>query len=137
MSALADHNSAESLANRVGAVGTLNIMTAEEAAAARAEAEAAAASAASTEVAAGPVDGAGVYNTACAACHGAGIAGAPAVGDAAAWADRIAQGIDTLYTHAVDGFQGAAGIMPPKGGNMALSDEQVHAAVDHMVEASR
>ena len=71
----------------------------------------------------------------CAACHDAGVAGAPAIGDKAAWSARVAQGIETLYTHAISGFQGAAGYMPAKGGNMSLSDESVKAAVDHMVEA--
>ena len=73
----------------------------------------------------------------CAACHGAGIAGAPAVGNAAAWTARIAQGVDTLYDHAINGYQGAAGMMPAKGGNMALADDSVKAAVDYMVEKSR
>lgn len=73
----------------------------------------------------------------CGACHTAGVAGAPALGDKAAWADRIAQGIDTLYTHAIEGFQGSAGYMPAKGGNMSLSDDSVKAAVDYMVEASQ
>jgi len=78
-----------------------------------------------------------VYNGACMACHAAGIAGAPRVGDVAGWADRIAQGADTLYAHAIQGFQGKAGVMPAKGGNMALSDDEVKAAVDHMVAESQ
>lgn len=73
----------------------------------------------------------------CAACHGAGVAGAPAVGDVPGWADRIAQGMDVLYEHAIKGFQGTAGYMPAKGGNTALSDESVKAAVDYMIEKSR
>ncbi len=89
------------------------------------------------QVAAVSIDGASVYQSACMACHAAGIAGAPRVGDAAGWADRIAQGADTLYSHAIQGFQGKAGVMPPKGGNMALSDDEVKAAVDHMVAESR
>ena len=75
-----------------------------------------------------------VYDTACFACHGTGVAGAPKLGDKAGWTDRTAQGNDTLYKHAVEGFQGKAGVMPPKGGNMSLSDEDVKAAVDYMVE---
>jgi cytochrome c5 len=78
-----------------------------------------------------------VVEGACAACHGAGIAGAPKVGDAAAWGPRIAQGQDTLYKHAIEGFQGKTGVMPPKGGRTDISDELVRAAVDHMVEQSR
>ncbi len=89
------------------------------------------------QVAAASIDGAQVYQGACMACHAAGIAGAPRTGDKAAWADRIAQGADTLYTHAIGGFQGKAGVMPAKGGNAALSDDEVKAAVDHMVAQSQ
>ena len=74
-----------------------------------------------------------VYDTTCMACHAAGVAGAPKFGDKAAWGPRIAQGIDTLHTHALKGFTGKAGMMPPKGGNMSLSDADVKAAVDYMV----
>lgn len=73
----------------------------------------------------------------CGACHDAGIAGAPTTGDVAAWSDRIAQGIETLYEHAIQGFQGSVGYMPAKGGNAALSDDSVRAAVDYMVEKSQ
>jgi len=77
-----------------------------------------------------------VYNSACAACHAAGVAGAPKVGDAAAWSQRIGQGMDTLVKHAIEGFQGQAGYMPAKGGNPRLSDEQVRSAVQYMVDAA-
>ncbi|MEN3367484.1 MAG: hypothetical protein V7606_4758 [Burkholderiales bacterium] len=77
-----------------------------------------------------------IYDTACVACHGAGIAGAPKTGDKAAWAPRIAQGQATLYEHAIKGFQGKAGMMPPKGGSSA-SDEEVKAAVDYLVAAAK
>ena len=73
----------------------------------------------------------------CAACHTAGIAGAPMVGDVAAWSSRITQGLESLYEHAIKGFQGNAGLMPAKGGNTALSDDSVKAAVDYMVEKSK
>ncbi len=75
-------------------------------------------------------DGEAVYNQACMACHMTGAAGAPIRGDEAAWAPRMEKGIDTLYTHAIEGFNA----MPPKGGQMGLSDEEVKAAVDFMVE---
>jgi cytochrome c5 len=78
-----------------------------------------------------------VYNQACVACHGAGIAGAPKLGDKAAWAPRIAQGAETLHTHAVQGYQGKAGYMPPKGGRTDLSDQSVINAVDYIVAASK
>lgn len=74
-----------------------------------------------------------VYNQACLACHGAGIGGAPTFGEAEAWAPRIAKGVEVLYDHSINGFQGSAGYMPPKGGRMDLSDEEVRAAVDYMV----
>ena len=83
------------------------------------------------------VDGKKVYDTACTACHAAGIAGAPKFGDKAAWAPRIAQGTDVLYDHAIKGFQGKAGVMPAKGGNTSLSDADVKAAVDYMVAGSK
>lgn len=78
-----------------------------------------------------------VYNQACVACHGAGIAGAPKLGDTAAWAARIAQGMDTLQMHSLQGYQGKAGYMPPKGGRTDLSDQSVINAVDYMVAASK
>ena len=80
--------------------------------------------------------GKALYNSACIACHGAGIAGAPKLGDKAAWAARIAQGSPTLYEHAIKGFQGKAGVMPPKGGS-PTPDGDVKAAVDYMVLASK
>ncbi len=88
-------------------------------------------------VAAEDLPGETVYNQACVACHGAGIAGAPKLGDTAAWAARIAQGADTLHTHALQGFQGKAGYMPPKGGRTDLSDQSVINAVDYIVGASQ
>jgi cytochrome c5 len=78
--------------------------------------------------------GKNVYNASCVACHGAGIAGAPKLGDKAAWADRVKQGDAVLYEHAIKGFQGKAGMMPPKGGSTA-SDDEVKAAVNYMTAA--
>ena len=84
-----------------------------------------------------PTSGTDLYTQNCTACHGAGIAGAPKAGDAAAWAPRIAKGKDVLYQHAIQGFQGQAGVMPPKGGRTDVPDDLVRAAVDHMIEISR
>jgi cytochrome c5 len=81
-------------------------------------------------------DGKKLYDTACVACHGAGVAGAPKLGDKANWEPRIKQGNDKLYEHAIKGFQGKAGMMPPKGGSTA-SDAEVKAAVDYMTAASK
>jgi cytochrome c5 len=82
-------------------------------------------------------NGKGTYDKACMACHAAGVAGAPKLGDKAAWGPRIAQGNDTLYTHAIKGFQGKKGFMPAKGGNASLADADVKAAVDFMVGQSK
>ena len=82
-------------------------------------------------------DGKATYTQACAACHAAGVAGAPKFGDKAAWQARIAQGNDTLYKHALQGFKGKAGFMPAKGGRADLSDDAVKAAVDYMVSESK
>jgi cytochrome c5 len=84
-----------------------------------------------------PLSGPQVFNQACNACHGAGIGGAPKSGDKAAWAPRLAQGNSTLYKHAIEGFQGTAGFMPPKGGWVNLSDAEITGAVDYMIEQSR
>jgi cytochrome c5 len=93
--------------------------------------------AASATAAALPANGEETYRAVCAVCHDAGIAGAPKMGDKAAWSGRIAQGADTLHKHAIEGFQGAAGLMPAKGGRADLTDELVIQAVDYMVDASR
>ena len=74
------------------------------------------------------------YDSACIACHGAGIAGAPKFGDKAAWTARLGQGANVMYEHAIKGFQGKAGFMPPKGGS-TLPDAEIKAAVDYMVAA--
>lgn len=83
------------------------------------------------------LDGEQVYNMACVACHGAGVAGAPKFGDAAAWSSRIAKGMDTLHEHSIKGFQGEAGIMPAKGGRVDLSDKSIMNAVDYMVSKAK
>ena len=118
--------------DRVAAIGQINVAVAKE--------ESAADETTSVEVAAAAptaVDGKQVYNAGCVACHGAGIAGAPRVGDTGAWTDRIAAGLDTLVAHAIDGFQGSQGMMPAKGGNPSLSDEEVRAVVEYMVAESQ
>lgn len=78
--------------------------------------------------------GLATYRKACALCHDGGIGGAPTLGDAEAWAQRQEKGISTLMANAINGFQGDDGVMPPKGGFLALSDEEVEAAVNYMLE---
>ena len=81
--------------------------------------------------------GKSVFGKTCALCHAAGVAGAPKPGDKADWAPRIAQGNDLLHKHAIEGFTGAKGQMPARGGNTALTDDEVKAAVAFMVDQSR
>ncbi len=80
--------------------------------------------------------GKATYDKVCTICHTPGAAGAPKLGDSEAWVARIEQGIDTLTDHAVSGFAGNTGIMPPKGGMTDLTDENVAAAVVYMVNNS-
>lgn len=84
-----------------------------------------------------PAKGKSVYEATCSVCHGAGVAGAPRFADKAAWSPRIAQGLATLHEHALKGFQGKAGVMPPKGGNVSLADADVIAAVDYMASQAK
>lgn len=81
----------------------------------------------------GAIDGKKVFDGTCTACHATGVAGAPKLGDKAAWAPRIAQGMDVLLQHDLQG----KGAMPPKGGNAALSDAEVRAALEYMVSQSK
>ena len=129
------------MSNKAGA--KFNEPEAKAAPAAQAAATAPAASApmaavaeASAAPAAAPAGDAGkkLFDTVCTACHTPGIADAPKFGDKAAWAARVKQGNATLYDHALKGYQGKAGVMPPKGGS-AASDADVKAAVDYIVAA--
>lgn len=78
----------------------------------------------------GEIDGAGIYNRICMACHETGAAGAPIRGDEAAWAERTEQGFATLLEHSINGI----GAMPARGGNPNLSDEEMEAVTAYMVE---
>jgi len=73
------------------------------------------------------------YSSTCAACHAAGIAGAPKAGDIDAWSPRLKQGTEVLIQHAIDGFQGDTGFMPAKGGRVDLDDAQIADAVRFML----
>lgn len=89
------------------------------------------------EPVAAAMSGPQVYNSACVACHGAGVAGAPIPGNQEQWAPRIALGLDVLKDHAINGFSGSVGYMPAKGGRMDLSDDDVAAAVEYMVSETQ
>jgi cytochrome c5 len=84
-----------------------------------------------------PKDGNELFEQACKACHGPGLAGAPKAGDHAAWAARIAKGKEVLYDHAINGFNGSAGVMPAKGGRADVPDDLVKQAVDHMIDLGK
>jgi cytochrome c5 len=83
-----------------------------------------------------PANGEQAYQKICSACHAQGVGGAPKIGDHAAWNPRIAQGKEMLYKHAIGGYQGGKGVMPPRGGT-AWPDETIRAAVDHMVSLNK
>jgi cytochrome c5 len=84
-------------------------------------------------VALADVSGETLFSSTCTACHSSGVLNAPKLGDKAAWAARIAQGKDTLYKHALQGFNS----MPAKGGNAGVSDKSVTDAVDYMVAKAK
>jgi cytochrome c5 len=98
-----------------------------------AQATEAVAAADSGDAAAGPKSGEQVYNSNCLACHGTGAAGAPKLGDAAAWAPRIAAGMDTMLANATKGLNA----MPPKGLCMSCSDAELQGAIDYIVDKSQ
>ncbi|WP_028920190.1 c-type cytochrome [Pseudoxanthomonas suwonensis] len=122
---------AKRTAERIAPAGA--VYAGDTGAAAQAAAAAAAAAKAASQVAyGGTTDGSVIFQNLCGACHSGGVGGAPTL-DRSHWNARIAQGTDTLYKHAIEGFTGSAGVMPPKGGNPALTDEQVQATVDWMI----
>ena len=89
--------------------------------------------AAAAAASSGARSGEDVYNAACMACHSTGAAGAPRTGDAAAWAPRIAKGMDTLVSNAINGLN----TMPPKGLCMACSDDDLRGVVEYIVGQSQ
>ena len=88
---------------------------------------------ASASAAAGPKEPSDIYQGSCSACHGAGVLGAPKVGDAAAWNERLAKGIDTLTTNAISGINA----MPPRGTCASCSDDDIKATVQYMIDNSK
>jgi cytochrome c5 len=112
---------------RIAPVGQVVLLGSDELAAA-------AAAVAVPERVATVLTGPQVYNEACFACHSApGVGGAPVIGDAQAWDPRVAQGMDTLTQHALNGYQGNSGFMPAKGGRVDLSDQEIVSAIEYMV----
>lgn len=99
--------------------------------------EAAKLAAASQVAYGGTTDGQAIFGQLCHACHETGAGGSPKLSDKAKWAPRVAEGLDTLVKHAIEGYTGSSGFMPPKGGNPALTDEQVRATVEWMLTQVR
>jgi cytochrome c5 len=97
------------------------------------EAECGESSAASQSASSGPRAAGEVYASACAACHDTGAAGAPKKGDVNAWSSRIDKGLETLVTHAINGYNA----MPAKGGCSSCPDEEIKVAVELMVAESQ
>ena len=123
---------ADEVAARVAPVG--GVYSGDTGRAALEEAKAAAAKAAAAQVAyGGTLDGKTIFGNLCQTCHTNAATGAPVISDKAAWAPRVAQGVDTLVKHAVEGFTGSKGMMPAKGGNPSLTNEQVKATVEWML----
>ena len=123
---LADPTVRAEIEKRIEPVGKVILAGSEELAAAQAMPVAA-------EQVAAPMTGPQIYNATCSLCHMPGNAvNAPALGDAAAWAPRVAQGRELLNQHALQGLNA----MPPKGGRPDLSDEEILATVDYMLEQS-
>jgi len=77
--------------------------------------------------------GSDIYASNCIACHSSGVAGAPILGDVAAWTARLTKGVETVYTNAINGI----GAMPARGTCMDCSDDEVIAAIDHILENSK
>jgi cytochrome c5 len=129
--------SKEAVAKRIKPMGEVEVDASQPKPAAAAAPAAVAAAPAAIPPAAGPAaakaagDGKGksVYDTVCQVCHTPGIAGAPKTGDKTAWAPRLKTGMEALYASSIKGKNA----MPPKGGNLSLSDADVKAAVDFMV----
>jgi cytochrome c5 len=106
-------------------------------AAAQAEALKAAAAAAASQVAyGGTTDGKTIYDNLCTGCHTSGAGGAPKL-DGAGMGGRAAKGLELLVKHAIEGYTGTAGVMPAKGGNPALTEDQVKVTVEWMVAQSK
>ena len=117
---------------RIATVG--GVYAGETGAAAMQAAKDAAASAAASQVAyGGTTDGKEIYGKLCHSCHETGAGGSPKLSDKAHWAPRVAEGLATLEKHAIEGYTGSSGMMPARGGNPSLTDEQVKATVEWMV----
>jgi len=130
-----DAKAKQQIADRIKPVGELNLPSKQESE--KSIASVTKEVVAAVVPAANAADDAGkaTYDKACFVCHATGVAGAPKFGDAAAWGDRVNKDIAEMQKNAITGFQGKKGVMPPKGGNTALSDDDVKAAVVYMINA--
>ncbi len=125
-------NTPQAVLDRIRPFGQVRVGKSEETLAAAASAAPATALAAEPAASAAGQGGEAVYTKACIVCHSTGVAGAPKVGDKAAWEPRLAQGMDTLVSTALKG----KGAMPPKGGHASLSDAEIKSAIEYMLGKS-
>jgi len=122
-------NSPQAVLDRIQPIGQVRVgESGQQVAAAAPDATAMEKTAAAPD--AGGKSGEAIYNGVCMACHAAGVAGAPKIGDKAAWEPRVAQGMDALVASSIKG----KGAMPPKGGNTSLSDAEIRNAVEYMLQ---
>lgn len=89
------------------------------------------------KIAGNPAAGKATYDASCATCHKTGLMGAMKVGDKAAWAPHTQKGFEVMVTNSIKGYKGAKGMMPPKGGNAKLTDQQIADAVAYMTSMSK
>jgi cytochrome c5 len=124
ISVQADHSSDHSIAARISKVGSVCV---------EGEKCKMAVAVTAPAVTSGPRSGTDIYTAACAACHDSGVAGAPKVGDASAWAQRITKGTEMLVANAINGINA----MPARGLCMDCSDDEIKAAVEYMLNGSK
>ena len=132
-SEVSDYKPEEIVIENIKPVGKVYIAGESEPPASAAAPAAEAVAAADSGAAAAPKSGEEVYNTNCLACHATGAAGAPKTGDAAAWAPRIAAGMDTMLVNATKGLNA----MPPMGLCMSCSEAELQGAIDYIVAKSQ
>jgi cytochrome c5 len=118
------------VSERTAPIGSVSV-------AGEADTEEAPAVAEATDAGSSADEGKKIFDGLCAACHSSGIPGIPQLGDKDAWAPRIEQGMETLYSHSINGFTGNSGMMMPPRGGGDLGDDEVKAAVDYIISQSQ
>jgi len=123
-------NTKSAVMERIAPIGQVRVGDANKVVAVEASESVQVATAQPAAAASSAKSGEAVYNAGCLACHGTGAAGAPKLGDKAAWEPRVSQGLDAMVANAIKG----KGAMPPKGGNPSWSDEEIQNAIKFILE---